>query len=132
MIIRRYKADFAVLFLAYFMLCAVLPLSAAAPHMESGGISGQEVNRINPLVVDVVLWQILKRGKLSGEAGEAEFFAVRKGSKNLSGKAPCGAIRCIDPLPPPSPEAAHQRPAGRLKFTTHTPFVHSGLSPPSA
>jgi hypothetical protein len=156
---RKPKTGFIFLFLAYFVIYAVSPLSEAVPREQSPyvpgkqGISPEAVyslsevaapfakapdikmrtgGHIDPFIFDIALWNILKRGKHSDDESVIRHVVKKTGTKNSREKLKCGAIGNVDVLPLPFFEVSFHSPKIHLAFNINIPLLSSGLSPPAA
>ena len=156
---QRYKTIFTSIFLIQFILCAVSPLSAIVSREQSHDVSEKQSvspeavfpprgapasfvkspdvkerkgGRIDPFILDMALWKIIKKGMPSVDAAGIKFIVKKQSSKNFSEKAKCGVIDSASVLPSPFPEVTSQSPASRVSFRINTPLLYSGLSPPLA
>jgi len=157
--IPKAETAFKCFFLIYFVFYAVSPLSSAlsrepSSHVsqrqgispddafslleasvsfaEPSGIKEQINVHVDPLIFDMALWGILKKGKPSDDAGGSKFVAHKAGSKNLPEAMKCGIFGAVSIRTLPFYDIASQGLENQPSYYLNTPLLYSGLSPPSA
>jgi hypothetical protein len=100
--------------------------------VESSSVKEQNGITVDPFIVDMTLWQILKGGKPSYDAGRDKFVLEKTGSKNFPEKVQCGIAGDVNVHPSLFCNVAAQGLENQTSFYVNTSLLSSGLSPPLA
>lgn len=118
----------------YFVFYAVFPSSTAVSPRDfsEATLIGGESHRSTLFILDMALWQILKMGKPSYDAGRDKVFVRETGSKDFPEEVKCGIVDGVIFLPVPFYNGVSRSLDNRTSLYINTLFLTSGLSPPSA
>ena len=131
---RIVKTFLKYFFLIYFIFYVVFPLSAAVSPKGSPDVIaiGEESRHSTLFIIDIALWNMLKMGKPSDDANIDKFVVKKTGPDNFPEEVKCGIVGDVNVLLLPSCNAASRVLEKQTPSYINTPFLSSGLSPPSA